>query len=704
MPTDRLEVYIGEHGSHHGIGSRVYPVRELAEAIALVRGRREPGQEAVIWVFPGTYRIGETLELGPDDSRTTIAALGEGEAVFDGAQAIEGWTEIELNGRTVWSAPAPERRFVSLYVDGERRSRPRFPREGRLRMESQAGLDPAADFDGTLFDGSDRFTYSAGDIPELASPTEVEVVVPHFWVQERMPIATIDRDARQITSTRHSIFALRDDATKKYATYYLDNVGEAFGEVEGEWYLDRDGAVSGASGTLLYAPKAGETIEGTAVSVPGLEQFVRATGDPENGRAVRDIRIEGITFRTAGFTETPPARAPFGVREDEMLLPRGVDFAAAVQGATETSAAIEFTGSRNCALVDSTIERVDGYAVQFGPGTRGALVSGSTLRDLGAGGVRSGGSNDSTSELFNTRNEVSDTEITAGGRVYPNAVGILFQHGSDNVIAHNHVHDLFYQAISVGWVWDYAPSPSTNNLIAYNHLHDLGQGVLNDMGGIYLLGIAPGTAVRGNRIHDVRARNYGGWGIYLDQGSSHVIVEGNVVYDCSHQAFHVNYGRENTVRHNVFAFGGESQVAVTYPEAHLPFTFTRNIVVGNGTPAFSGRQDRRDIRNLVLDSDLNLVWDYAPVDGAVFAANGGYAEGMLWQLLEPADAVWAELGYDRHSVVADPGFRDVAARDFTVAPGGPAETLSIKVPDASLAGVRAEGDRTHPLRRRTLSD
>jgi parallel beta-helix repeat protein len=703
MSTDRLEVYIGPHGSHHGIGSAGYPVRELGQAMQLVRGRRAPGQQAIIWVLPGVYRIPETLELGPDDSHTTIAATG-GDVVFDGSAEIEGWCELVVRGRTVWSAPAPSRRFVSLYVDGTRRARPRFPRTGDLRIERQAGLDVAGDFDGTLFDGADRFRFVDGDIPELAEPDEVEVVVPHFWVQERMPIAAIDRAAREIVSTRRSIFALRDDAAQRFARYWLDNVGEAFGDEPGEWYLDRAGTVSGsAEPRLLYAPMPGETLEDAVISVPAIDSFVRVVGDPGVGRPVRDVRIEGITFRHAGFEETPAARAPFGVREDE-LLPTGVDFAAAVQGATEATGAIVLTGARDCVLVGGGVERVDGYAIEFGPGTRGSLVSGMLLRDLGAGGVRAGGSADAASELFCRANEVSDNEIVAGGRVYPNAVAVLFQHGADNVIAHNHIRDFFYTGVSVGWVWDYAPSPSTGNLIAFNHIHDLGQRRLNDTGGIYLLGIAPGTIVRGNHVHDVLCRNYGGWGIYLDQGSSHVVVESNVVHDCSHQAFHVNYGRENTVRNNVLAFGGESQVAVTKPEAHRPFTFSHNIVVGRGTPAFAGRDDHRDIRTLVVESDLNLYWDEQPVEGALFAANGGYDPSLSWWLAEPMDAVWTAAGRDMHSIVADPGFVDAAGGDFRVLPGGPAERLGIDVPDATLAGPRAEGRRTHPLRGRTLPD
>ncbi len=191
-----------------------------------------------------------------------------------------------------------------------------------------------------------------------------------------------------------------------------------------------------------------------------------------------------------------------------------------------------------------------------------------------------------------------------------------------------------------------------DNVIEFNHVHDLGQGWLSDLGGIYTLGVQPGTVVRGNVFHDIAGHRYGGWGIYFDEGSTNITAENNLVYRTTHGGFHQHYGKDNVVRNNVFALGRDAQIQRTRPEPHRSFTFERNIVYWTEGKLLAGNWTTR---NVIFDH--NVYW----------RAGGGEVRfnGDTWQQ-------WRDRGLDTHSLVADPLFVNAAKNDFRLQEKSPA--------------------------------
>jgi hypothetical protein len=685
-PPPPFVLHVSPAGDDHWSGRLAEPDAKLTDgplatpqrARDLLRERRRAGTlpaAVEVRLHAGRYRLSEPLVFTPEDSGPVTWTAAPGEApVLSGAVPVTGWRVESLRGLPVWTTDASalvkaHGSFRSLFVDGEHRPRPRLPKEGFWRIESVPGRPLGGDHWKNLFEGSDAFVAAPGTVQAWRHLAGVEAVVLHFWIEERLPLTGFDPATRRVRTGRKTLMALVDEAGDAYPRYWVENVFEAL--APGEWYLER------SEGRLYYAPRPGERPDTTLVEVPVLTSLLRLEGEPEKERFVEGLRFVGLSFEHAAVPEAEPA----------------------VQAAWTTPGALFLRGVRDVAIEDGRMAGLGGYAVEIGEGCRGVRVVGNEIVDIGAGGVKANGTDASgDARLRTTTVAVSDNHIHAIGRVFPSAIGVLVRHAADVTIAHNHIHDTYYTAISAGWVWGYAPSVTNAVRVVKNRIHDIGQGLLSDMGGVYTLGIQPGSVIRGNLVHGVKAAGYGGWAIYPDEGSSHLVIEDNVAFDTTGHVFHQHYGNENTVRNNVFALGGEGVLALSRGPAHnggrgaLAFTLERNILVSDGKPVIASglSDDAAAAAGRPFLSDLNLLWD---VSGAVVALGDGHGAGKGGLRKAYDLAGWQALGLDQHSLAADPRFVDLAGRDFRLAPDSPAFALGFRPIDLSDVGPRPRGKR-----------
>jgi hypothetical protein len=609
----------------------------------------------------GKYVVTEPITFDERDSGAIWYKAYPNEIpVIDGGRVLSGWQEEALGSLKVWTLELPKVKngswyFNQLFVNDERRNRPRLPKKGLYEIADVPGMT----FEDPIVAGSNTFKFKQGDIQTWKNLQDVHIVVPHFWTDEHMPISSVDTERNLVSSSRTSIFVLKDDFIPKYAKYYVDNIFEALTE-PGEWYLDR------ADGKLYYAPMEGEVMEACTIIAPMARQLVKLVGKPE-----ADLYVEGITFSGIHFRHTDWILPSGG---GERFGNPGIDYATAPQAAINVPGVIYMEGSRQITIEQCTIANIGWYGIELSEGCSDIRIIHNQLRDLGAGGIKIDGVDVDGAVCRRTGNNViTDNVICSGGRVFHSAIGVVLTHSFGNEVCHNRIHDFYYSGISSGWVWGYGPSISMNNRFEYNHIYNLGHGLLSDMGGIYLLGAQPGTVIRHNVIHDIEKSNYGGWGIYMDEGSSYVLIENNICYHTSSQSFHQHYGRENMVRNNIFAFGGEGPVALTRGEEHNSFTFMRNIVISKGKPMIGVRKER--IKSLI--SEANLFWDVSmPVQSA---GEFRYEDGCIQfdQIMDITE--WRKhMGNDYLSVIADPQFCDLDNLNFELAPDSPAFQIGFK--------------------------
>lgn len=658
MSSYTVEVHASPSGSPLGDGSLDYPTRTIDEALAKVRLlRTNPYDPAIIWLHEGCYPLSETLTLEETDSSLTVAAYrkdGQIDAAsISGAQNLTAWREDSINGKHVWTHPIPSTSGRSLYVKGTRIPKPRFPHTGMLKIAEQPELNVEADLNATLFQGSSSFLVNSEELRELHDVAGVEAVIPHFWIQERLPLKSLtsrDDDRLQLDSDYSTMLCLKEGDGPQMASFYLEGVAEKLGEQPGEWLADFNGSVVTDShpkgygeATALYVPAQEDDLTSFSAQIPLVGQLVRLSGK-EPHHDIHDVRFDSVTFEYADWHQAPSAQPPFQMREDPQLDPNTL-YASDPQAASSLPGVIDVSFATNCSFTSCSFEHLESYGIRLGRGCKGTLISSCSFFDLGAGAVNCGGDATRFEPGFNHDNEVSDCTISHGGRTYPHCVALLFRHGAHNTITFNEISDFFSSAIACGWKWDYEDNDSTDNLIEGNHLHHLGYGFLNWFGAIYTLGVSPRTEVKNNLIHDVSAASFGGWGILADPASSCIVFSGNVIHSVSSECFHLKTGSSNIVVNNLFAYGTCGQFSQAVPENHISGLLSHNVMVGENTAPFATVPGSAPSTDYSIVSDANLFWDTS-------------ARQNL-SLSTPHDGAtpdpWREKGHDLHSVISDPG-------------------------------------------------
>jgi hypothetical protein len=645
----------GRIGTHDGKQDGPFATPARA-ARALAELRRAGGGKLSLPVniefAAGTYSLADTLVFtaehsGSESAPVTWMARDGQPVIFSGGAVITGWREVELNGRKIWTAKGPGNFFRSLWVGNQPRVRSRFPNREHLKLANKAAPETPWD------EGGFVFKYKQDAIPAFTID-DAEVVAFNRWVESRLPVIRNDQKLRQLRFSKRTIFRPGYEDL-----YRIENAPEFLDE-PGEWFLRK------ATGEIFYFPMPGEQIEKFQAIAPHLAQLVRLDGKPETGASVEHLTFKGITFSHTEWSLPPP-------NLDETGKPARGGF---VQAAHGVPGAVWANAARHCAFESCTFTHLGSYGLELGRACQGNRVSRCTFTDLGAGGIRIGDPAMYATEAEHTRgNEVTDCTISHYGTLFTSGCGIFVGQSYGNRFAHNLIHDGHYTGISIGWTWGYEPSQARDNIIEHNHVHHIGKlssgdgPVLSDMGAIYLLGPQPGTVIRMNRFHDVAGREYGGWGIYFDEGTSQVLAETNVVYNTTHGGFHQHYGRDNILRNNIFGFGRDRQIERSKSEAHQSYSFERNIVIWNRGTGIAGNWD-------TYNATFRLN-QYAPY--------GAAEPQFAYQSFEQ----WQAKGMDKDSVLADPGFVDAEKGDFRFKQGaGPAAGIKFESWDLDNVGPR----------------
>ncbi len=662
-------VYASPTAKADGDGSLAKPFT-LEKAKEYVKAFKQTGQKidgATVYLLGGTYVFDSVLEFDSTDMpNVTYKAYNNQIVEFSGAKEIKGFTQHQVNGVKVFKkqfdTSTTDWHYKTIFSDTNTLSVTRYPETGYFTVKDTAPEDDlftpeTTEWEYTL--GQQSFYYDKKEFtPDFKNIEDVNVRILHYWHDELMHITSVDTEKGKISLSRPSSMMIRD-----IDRFYFENVMEALNK-PGEYYLDK------AEGVLYYVPFEGEKMSELVLYGSDLDRLITING------------VDGICFERVRFQRTdwvyPEAD---GLYEDSFWDKNNIDFpqaAICVDGVVTVEYA-DNVHFKNCEFVN-----LGGTAVKMMDGVSNSSVENCYFENIDANAIYVGGRNYYPGDKEYTSNiSIKNNEIYKYGRKFFCAAGINVTYCDTAEIINNEIHDGYYTGISVGWNWGYSYNVTKNIKIHRNLIYNIGQGWLSDMGGIYTLGKQPGTVLSENVIHNVAADSgeggYGGWGIYLDEGSSYMTVEKNLVYCCGSQSFNIHYGEGNVIRNNIAAFSGGGLVSpgIEKGETHATATYYNNIfLTRDKLPVYINMLNKPSH----FYDNGNLFWSLTEGDELYF--DDGETGEMAYSL-EDAE----KKGLIHYPTVADPLFKDAENFDFTLDENSPAFALNFEAWDYSNAGT-----------------
>ncbi|MFF3171586.1 right-handed parallel beta-helix repeat-containing protein [Streptomyces sp. NPDC057900] len=505
------------------------------------RARTEQGRDVRVLLKDGTYRLDAPLKLGPDDSGTTWAAAPGARPVLSGGQDITGW---HRNTDGTWSAAIPAGVTPrQLFVDGERATRAR----------GEACAATTCDASATGMTGA-----TATGIDHWQRPTDAEAVIRVRWRNYHCRIAGVSGDTMTFVQpcwtnsasgtdrTGPAWDSTAVDSTRYSGVAFFENAPELL-DRPGEFVWDSKGR------TVTYLPRKGEDMRRARTVTPHTEQLLVIDG-------AHDVTVSGIGFAYAAYRQPGTDEGYAGMQAGLTLTGATGPVDHAGRYYTKPAAAVTVRGGRRVRIESSRFSHLGGAGAILEAGTKDSSLTRSSFTDLSSGAVYVGDTEPMPeASLAGERNTVAYNTISRSGVEYTDSVGIWAGYEAGLSIDHNSLDHLPYSAISVGWGWNQPEAQKSvlrDNKVTGNRITDVMEVAQqqHDGGAIYTQGAQPGTVLSGNYINRSAYGNTerDGNGIYLDEQSSHITVERNVITRIGYKwvSNWADYGIQNTARGN----------------------------------------------------------------------------------------------------------------------------------------------------------
>jgi hypothetical protein len=483
-------------------------------------------------------------------------------------------------------------------------------------------------------------------------------------------------------------------ATQVYgpnSRFFIENVFEEL-DAPGEWYLDRE------QGVLYYMPAEGVDLGSALVEASVLKRLVEFRGT--QGNPVGHVTLSG--FRIAHTEKT--------LLDDYEALSGG-------DWTIHRGGAVFLEGAEDCSIESCFFDAVGGNAVFVNNYNRRIRVYGNKFTEAGDSAICLVGTKNrciGSNKAFPAENAICNNLIHSCGVFGKQIAGVFSSISQKNTISHNLIYRMPRAGICINDGW------GGGHVIEFNKVYDTMRET-NDHGSISAWGRDMGWCSR--QSHDptvshsrgplddekfttiirnnwVREYDIVEFGINLDDGCTNYHIYNNLTLGVG---IKLREGDYRTVENNIMIHPIEpATLQIACEENHD--VYARNIIVATAkrprprirfpvdkhkTPGPGGKPGDIYVHywwpmkgRMAKELDYNVFFSDVGAFFATVNPRAARAAPDRYTLEQ-----WQALGYDQHSVFADPMFVDAANGDYHVKPASPALKLGFKNFDVSSAGL-----------------
>lgn len=691
--------YVASSGNDKNPGTVKLPFSTIHRAQEAVRRSRKNSGAVTVLIREGTYYLKSPLTFGPEDSGSgrapiTYAAYpGERVTISGGCKVLCNWTPYK-NG--IMTTPVPRGlQFSQLFINGKRQIRARYPNydpstPGKSGYISAAGpiradaLNPFAGENGDMTFSTQsprgiRFDPATFTKQKWANPQEAEIHIfqAAYWGNLQWKIKGIDfstdtiwfGDGGQQIGAKWSHHPA---VLNEHSRFFVDNVFEEL-DVPGEWYLGKQ------NNTLYYYPEQGTDLQRALVEVPLLDDAIEFSGtqsDPVQNVSLRGFRISHTAATYLKSYEVPSL--------SDWAIHRGGSVFA--------------EGTRNCSIENCWFDAVGGNAVFVNRYNREFSITGCTFTETGDSAICFVGDFEKTNGTqlaFPYACQAHNNLIHNCGFFGKQIAGVYISRAKRIKASHNLIYNMPRAAICIGdGTWG-------GHVIEYNQTHDTvretsDHGPFNawgrDRGWALAQSHAPYTSDRSldvwegliDAMEPVIVRNNffdekSGWGLDLDDGATNYEIYNNI--SVGGVSMKLREGAYRKVYNNIW------YLSKAAPCFHVGNNYNHDQYFNNITVMDPGSTKWPDgwpwwpqMFYSVIAPPAVGPW-FERIDNNCFYCSAGEFQAIVDQLRSDGGKrnakrynleEWQKLGFDEHSVFADPLFVDPEKRNFQLRPESPA--------------------------------